>query len=380
MLRVCHVIHSLQEGGAEDVLIDLARASPAHGMEISVVSLLPVDDRRVAAELRASAVEVASVGVRSRWDPRALRRGLDAIRACAPDVVHTHLKHADVVGAFAARRLGVPMVSTLHLIEQPGGPVARLKRTVAANARNRVAAVTIAVSDAQREWYLEAFRADPDRVVTVRNGVRDTPPLAAAARESRRRALGVGPGGVLAAMIAMMRPGKGHHDLLAAAEALGADSGVTFVLAGDGELRAELEARARALPVVFTGFCDDVPGLLAAADFVVHPTHADALPTALIRALAAGRAVVASNVGGVPEIVVPGAGMLVPPGDVTALVGAIRLLTTDAAERERLGRGARQHYEAEFAPERWLERLHDVYLRARARAKSSTGTRGASRP
>ena len=117
---------------------------------------------------------------------------------------------------------------------------------------------------------------------------------------------------------------------------------VRFVLAGSGpeeaRLRARVEAEGLAGRVVFAGFREDVAALLAAADLVVHPSHADALPTALIHALAAGVPAVATRVGGIPEIVGDDAGVLVPPAEPAALAGAVRDLAGDPGGAGRWAR------------------------------------------
>lgn len=328
-----------------------------------------------ARDLEALGVEVRSAGAGSRWDPAALIRGCREIAAMRPDVVHTHLKHADLVGALYARRSQVPMVSTLHLIEDARGTLARLKRAAAAQARVRAAARTIAVSDAQRAWYLDLVRVDHRKVVTIRNGIPAPLPTSVAERERVRAELGLPQDGVVATMIGIMREGKGHDLLLEAVERLEPDHGVTFVLAGDGPLRARLEATAAAAgsPVVFAGFRADIDRLLAASDLVVHPSDAEALPTALIHALAAGLPSVACDVGGVAEVVTPETGVLVPKGDGEAVAHAIRELAGDASRRASLGAAARRRFEAEFRIERWGALLRDLYAEVLDEAEAGTG-------
>ena len=124
------------------------------------------------------------------------------------------------------------------------------------------------------------------------------------------------------------------QDLLVAARRLSGRSGLWFVLAGSGPEEEAVRRRAADLDrVVFSRFREDVGDLLAACDLVVHPSHADALPTALIHGQAAGLPAVATEVGGIPEIVTPGTGILVGPGRPEDLAGAIGDLAGDAAAR-----------------------------------------------
>lgn len=366
-MRVCHVIHNLQPGGAEDLLVDLATVAPSVGIELSVLSLLPLAGHRHAARLQALDVPVVSLDLRSRWSPLALAHGVRAVAGLTPDLVHTHLKHADLVGGVAARRLALPHVSTLHVIEDARSPVQRGKRQVAALVRQRSADRVLAVSDAQRLWYLRTFpRADGARIRTLRNGVMPPPAQDAAERRALRGSLGATDGDLLVLMVGIMRPGKGHDQLLDALAELGAEPRMRVVLAGDGPLRQDLERRVEHLgdrvpPVVFAGFRDDVPALMAASDLVVHPSLAEALPTALIHALAAGRAVVATDVGGTPEVVTPDIGPLVPAGDARALAGALRPLLHDEEARAAAGAAARRRFEAEFDATAWARRLQQTY-------------------
>jgi glycosyltransferase involved in cell wall biosynthesis len=365
-LHVCHIIHTLAPGGAERVLIDLARAAPQADLELSVLSLMPQAEHRYVGMLGEFGVRVQSLELSSRWDLRALYRVLPVVRKLRPDLLHTHLKHADLIGAFAARRLALPMVSTLHVIEDRPAPLQRALRWLAAKARISTADRTLAVSDAVRRWYLETFPADPDRVLTVHNGVMQPHlTIQPEARDRLRENLGVPPGSVMATMVGLIRPGKGHADLIASAGRLPPDLDLHIVIVGDGSLRPTLEAQAArngaGHRVHFTGYRTDVPAILAASDIVVQPSLFDALPTALIEGLAAGLPAVASRVGGIEDIITPEVGILIPPGNPDALVRNLVELAGDPRRRQQMGRAARRRFEQEFDAVRWVRRLRSIY-------------------
>ena len=365
-LRVCHIIHSLAAGGAESLLVDLAVAAPGVDMDVAVLSLMPSEGSVFEHELLRAGAQVVSVDLRTRWDPRGLARSVRAVATLQPNVIHTHLKHADLVGAFAAQRLDLPMVSTLHLIEDSVTGLGRAKRWLGAQARIRAAARTVAVSDALRSWYVRDFPAAAARVVTLHNGVVDPGPSSAGSSLAVRQALGVPPDAVMATMVGVMRPGKGHAEVIAAAQRLPGRPDIRLVLAGDGPLRHELERMAAAderarRSVVFAGWRNDIDDLLAASDLVVHPTLSDALPTALIRALAAGVPVVATDVGGVPEVITPCVGVLVPLGDPGQFASVISELAVDDDRRRRMGCAARARFESEFDASVWARRLRSLY-------------------
>src|SRR5487761_2769316 len=217
-IRVTQIIHGLGPGGAEQALVDLCTAFPGVSVEASVVSLMPIEGHDYAMQLRRRGVAVHTTSLPSRWDVRGLKRAVAVVRDTAPDVVHTHMKHADFLGAIAARRLNVPMVSTLHLIEDAPTPLGRMKRALAAQARLRGASRTVCVSDAVRDWYLQQFSADPASVIPIRNGRRAPADASAADRQQLRAQLGIADSAIAVAVVGIMRPGKGHRTVLDVAQ------------------------------------------------------------------------------------------------------------------------------------------------------------------
>jgi glycosyltransferase involved in cell wall biosynthesis len=253
------------------------------------------------------------------------------------------------------------------LVEDRGRGVAAFKRWLGARVRELGTARTIAVSEAQREWYVATFPVDPSRVMTIHNGVLDpertTEPMCATGERLR---LGLSDDVVVAANVALMRPGKGHNDLLEAVRLLPRDSNLRVLLIGDGPERSALQRELESDPnirdrVLFLGYRDDVPRLLAEVDLVVHPTHADALPTALIHALSRGIPVVATDVGGIPEIIGDDAGVLVPVCDPPRLSAVLQELATNPVRRATLGDAARRRFETGFDAKIWAECLGQVY-------------------
>ena len=370
-LAVWHLIHDLGPGGAEHVLVDLARVAPAAGLDLRVVSMMPLADHVYPQRIREAGVAVDSLELVSRWDPRGPSRLRRLVDREPPAVLHSHLKHADLLAGSVATRAAIPHVSTLHLVEDGVTGLGRMKRNLAARRRMETAAITIAVSAAVRDWYLEAFGEDPDRVVVVPNGIPAPGLVTDEQQHEIRHSFGIEPGQVLAAMVAVMRSGKGHDTLLEAAVRL-RGMPIRFVLLGDGAERSRLEAEAAKLgltdSVIFAGFREDVSDVLAASDLVVHPSLADALPTALIHGQAAGLPAVASDVGGIPEIVVPGTGLLVPPGDPAALAARVATMAGDRGARAEMGAAARRHYLDRFEGGVWASRLRDLYARVSPRS------------
>jgi glycosyltransferase involved in cell wall biosynthesis len=363
-LTVAHLIHSLHPGGAESVLVELAGVADAAGLDLVVVALSPTPHRGHVEALRARGATVVELDL-GRWDPRAFGRAVTELRPRSPQLLHTHLKHADLVGAVAGARLGVPVVSTLHIVEDaPTGVLGRYKRAAGLAARRRTAARTIALSGAQRRWYVDLAGGD-ERLVVLPNGVADPGTPDAGRRDRLRADLGAVDGRPLIVSASLMRPEKGHALLLDAVAQLPSDVRPVVALAGDGALRHELEDRVAADAglrdrVVFLGYRDDVPALLGAADFVLHTSLADALPTTLMQALAVGVPVVATSVGGIPDIVGDEAGLLAPT-EAGPIAAAITRLLGDPGLRHRMGTAGRARFLERFEAVGWAHRLRQLY-------------------
>lgn len=363
-MKITHLVPTLHPAGPEIGLVDLAGVAASAGQELSVVALATTSDTSQVSALRRLGVPVTELGV-APWDPRAALRVAELLRERGAEIVHTHLPQADVVGAAAAVRLRLPAVSTLHRIDnEPADRLDRLRRTARILARQRFMTRTIAISQVQREWYRGLGGPAVD-IVVVPNGVADPGPTDPQLRETTRDGLGVGPGETLAVAAAAMRRGFGHELLLDALEAAPDTAPLVVALAGDGPLRPWMESRVAGTDALrdrvrFVPRHHDPAALLAAADLAVHTGVSGALPTALLRAMAAGLPVVATRVGGVPEIVTPATGVLVPLREIP-IADALVDLAADPARRARLGAAARERFLARFEAVGWARRLQEVY-------------------
>ena len=226
------------------------------------------------------------------------------------------------------------------------------------------AARVIAVSDAARRAYLNRHRERPDRVVTIHSGV--APPLPQRSREEMRKALGISSDAFLVSIVTVLREGKGHDLAMKAVEQLRQrHPTLTLLVVGDGPDRPRIAELAAPLgrSVVLTGHRDDIADVLAATDVLLHPTLMDAFPTALLEASAAALPLLATAVGGIPEIVTDGCnGVLLPaPPSSEAIAAGLERLLLDPNLRARLGSAARASYESEFSAERWAVRLRALY-------------------
>lgn len=332
-------------GGTERVVWELAtRLSPQRfSVHVWLSPVKELDEFASALEGRGLVVDrVAEVD--SRWDWQGMLATWSRLYKLRPSLVHVHhvWPAADRYFATLARAAGVPhLVVTEHIV---GTSHSDGQRALKRDELGRADAVT-AVCGAVADMLVRDYAVSRDRVRVVPNGaeVPDDAAEAPIARAWRERFMSslIRPLWVVAARL---EDQKGHavlFDALAEVWKRGLD--FTLAVAGDGSLRGALEERAAALgigaKVRFLGALDDVGPLYAAADAVVLPSLWEGLPLTLLEAMARSRPVIATEVGGIPEVVEHGVnGHLVPPSNVIALADALELFHRKTDRAVRMGR------------------------------------------
>lgn len=363
-LEVLAVIDHLALGGAEMLLGQFAAAAPRAGIRLRVACFEDGDGSPAAEPLRAAGVEPVNLEVSGRPGKRHLRLMRDHIQSVQPDLVHTHLGTADLIGGLAARSLGVPAVSTIHAVATGWAGVPGAKAAATALGRRCCDARVIAVSESARRAYRKRSWGMGDRVVRIYNGVELTATPGAGA--AVRRELGIAADELLIGMISALRPEKAH-DIAIEAIAMLRDRfpRLRLLVAGQGPCASELARLAAPLGdrVLLTGRRTDVMGVFDALDVCLHPSRMDAFPTTLIEALAASTPVLASAVGGIPEIIDDGrTGVLVPaPPNAATVAAALAALLEDPGRRRSLGAAGREAYEQRFRAGPWLEQTRALY-------------------
>lgn len=373
-LRILHVVDSLEFGGLERVVTDLAIAQQARGHDVGVLSILDTRGFRDVLEAAGIAVDVA--GKQSAMDLGVLRRIRDVVRTRRVDVVHTHNFVPNYYAAAAMRLAGGRhvLVNTCHNMgSRLAGRKLRWLYRMSLRATARVALVGDMVRD-----HLVGTGIVPDaRATAVFNGIptaRFSPdPLR---RALARTALDVTPDTVLLGCVGRLVGLKNHRFLLERMPALcRACPDIALVIVGGGPLEDELRAHAAALGLAdrvrILGARTDTAELLSAMDIFVLPSLTEGLSIALLEACAAGLPVVATAVGGNPEIVTDGVtGRLVEPGDASGMHDALLGLATDAGVRHRVGGAARRWVEEHGSVEAMQQRYHALYLDALGRASA----------
>ncbi len=346
-MRVLHVDPERAWGGGEVQVLALVSALAARG-HASTVAAHP--EGPLARAAAAAGARVVPLGIANHFDLRAAL----VLRRLAPgfDVVHFHTARAHALAPLSRGR-GARLVVTRRMDYVPaGGPYVRF-------LYNRAVDAVIAISEGVRAALVRAgVRAERIRVVP--SGI-DARALAAppAARAAVRREWGLGDDEVAIVALGALEVRKGHAVLLAAAAGLAsAAPRLRYVFCGEGRQAKALAGAAAALDgaVRLVGFRRDVAACLAAADIVALPSFQEGLGVAALEAMAAGRPVVASRVGGLAEAVVhEETGLLVPPGDPTALAAALARLARDPDLRARLGAAGRARVLARYTATRMAE-------------------------
>ena len=366
-LRVAFVLDNLGAiGGTELNAVRTAESLDPDRVQLQLVALKP--DGPMVARYAAAGIPVHSVDLGGSLVGRqavraaaALARRLTAERV---DVVHCHDRYSNVFGVLAARLARGPAVIASKRWWRTS-PSHRVLNGLAYRMADRVLCNSEAVADSARAFE----RAPSDRIVVVPNFVDDDAfdlPLPFE-RAAGRADLGVPDDAIVIGIVARMRPVKDHASLLRAfAQVHAAHPRAWLVCLGDGPLQAELEGLARELGVAdrvrFPGPRPNRPNPHALLDVSVLCSLHEGFPNTIVEAMAAGRPVVATNVGGTVDAVTEGEnGLLVPPSRPDLLAAAIGRLVEDAAARERMGAAGRSRAETRYRRVVAIDALEALY-------------------
>lgn len=352
--RVMIVVHGLETGGAEMMVLHLARELSRAGHPVRVVSLHG-DDTDVAGLMRRAGVDVVALNKAGGPDPRTVLRLRAQMRDFSPAVVHTHLPVLEYV--LPAVRLYGRRVKVIHTVHNIAREETRHRVLREVNRRAfSHGVVPVALNEEVRSSICREYALPPSAVPVVGNGI-DLD----AFRGPQRR----GPRGAGARLLCVARlaPAKNHALLLRTVARL-RESGrdVSLTLVGDGPLRGALEERARELGIServrFAGRRTDTAAFYRDCDLFVLLSDYEGMPMSIIEAMASGLPVVATRAGGVAELVDDGVNGALVEADAAAAAGAIAAICDDPALYARLSAGAvrtSSHYSAEAMMEKYVD-------------------------
>jgi glycosyltransferase involved in cell wall biosynthesis len=363
-VKVLHATKVQGIGGAERHLLELLPALRDRGVDAQFLSLdAGGDAERFHRALSEREVPWSRVRCGADASPRLARDVLRAVRQVRPDLLHTHMVHADLYGSLAAHALRIPFISTRHNDDRYLlGPFRYVDRTFMHGARR-----IIAISDAVRLFH-EGAGLPPDKLVTIHYGLDELP---ARPSEVGPAEAGVPENAPLLLAVGRLIEQKDHATLLRAfAEIVAARPDARLAILGWGPLERQTRELARQLrlddSVLFLGRVEPRDWLLR-ADVFVHTSRWEGFGLVLLEAMLARLPVVATRVSAVPEIVVDGqTGVLAPRGDSGAIAGAATALLDDPGRRRSLGDAGFARARSEFSVERMAVATAAVYREARA--------------
>jgi len=384
--RVLYVITGLNWGGAEAQVVALAQGFKRRGWEVGLVSLL--EAVAYVDTLEREGIPVHSLRMRRGVpDPRGLVALARIYGTFKPAVVHSHMIHANLLARVARLLAPVPaLISTAHSTIEVGRSFRTERSThLAYRLTDFLADLTTIVSQEGLRRFVEGKAVRPDKALYVPNGV-DVSIYRPSkeARDRLRAELGLEETFAWLA-VGRLEEAKDYPTLLRAfAGVVKVKLEARLLIAGEGSLRGELEKLIGDLflqgNVRLLGLRKDIPALMNAADAFVMSSAWEGMPMVVLEAQASGLPVVATHVGGISEVVVPGkTGYLVPPRDPDALADAMKkLMALPPEERIKMGLEGREQVVARYSLEAILDLWEEIYeslLRPRGGPASGKGTR-----
>jgi L-malate glycosyltransferase len=365
--RILLLIKGLGVGGAEQVLVNGIEYLDRTAFDYEVAYFLPWKHDHVPAFERAG-IPVWCLGGRRQADPGVVSRLARLVQDRGIDLLDVHLPYAGVVSRLARRRSGGALLYTEHSLSVQRRLSNFRFLAFAANVatygmNDRLVTVS---EDTARD--VRRFSRNRVPVSVVYNGIPlDAFDVDAARAAAARTALDLGPDEIVVGHVAKMVSKKRQRDLLDAAQiVLDARPDVRFVLGGTGQLQDRLQDQVSRLGIAhamrFSGFVEDVIGMMASFDVFALSSLHEGLPTVTIESLAVGVPVVATNVGGTSEVVDDGiSGILVPPRSPEALADAILRLVEDEALRRRMGEAGAETVRRRFSIRRRVAEIEGLY-------------------
>ena len=374
-LRIAYISSRLDPGGAETQMLALAERLPAD--EFGVDFICTSEAGVFAPRAHAAGARVFSLGAspsknasplgRARHRSHKIAQFVSLIRRNRYDIVDAWMYPDYNLAALSRPLTGVPVIiAGRRNMGEPEWRYGFVERWVDAVAR-RLCDVTVANSQIAAARAIDREHLDPDRVRVIHNGVERADPMPTAQRDLIRAAWGASAEDAVIGCVANYRYVKGLDLLISGFGAvLRAHSNVRLVLVGEGPERPRLESLIKSngltAHVVLHGREPQARRLNAAFDIVALTSRTEGLPNAVLEAEAAGLPVVATDVGGMREVVVDGTtGLLVPFGDRPALARSLLRLISDPGLRARMGQAGVKHVQAAFGMDRFVREFADLY-------------------
>ncbi len=349
--NIIFLIDGLGMGGAERLMLPILKNLDREYFEPRVCALHIKDGNPIADDLRALGIPVDLVLAPYLRDVTAPPRLYEYLKDVKADLVHTQLEMADILGNIVAKFLHLPSVSTIHTMpSQTMKLKSKFHQNLELFALRYFSDTIVSVSEEARKFYMDISHISSKKFLTIYNGI-DLANFENIDHERERTKIrhefGIPTDANLLITVAVLRELKGIQFMIRALPSILAKApNAYYLVVGDGVHRESLEQEVDKAGVrervIFAGQRSDIPQLLVASDLFVLPTLTEALPTVLAEAMAARLPIIASAVGGIPEMITEGEnGLLLPAGDSEALAAACIPLMADSSLRKAMGERGR---------------------------------------
>ncbi len=369
--QIAFLIDGLSMGGAERLMVPILKHLSRQDFEPRVGVLQVKEGNPMADAIRALDVPVDYLQIERLRDLSALPRLLSYLRQHHIDLVHTQLEFSNILGNLSAKLLHLPSVCTVHVL-----PPSDVKAKTKLHQRAEFLFLRlfcdriISVSEDARIYHMQMAGFSPQKIQTIYNGIDLTEFQNHNGRDRAviRQEFGIPTAAKVLTTVAVLRAPKGIEYMIRAMPGvLAREPDTYYLVVGDGPRREALLKEASKLAlnerVIFAGMRKDVADLLAASDVFVLPTLTEALPTVLAEAMALRLPIVASAVGGIPEMISNGkSGYLVKPGNPAELSDVCLKLLSSSESRRSMGDEGLKIAHQKFSIETQVDQMRDLYL------------------
>jgi glycosyltransferase involved in cell wall biosynthesis len=363
-IPIVYMITDLSTGGTPTALLRLLSGIDRTKYDPTVISFYSKDSF-IFNEIMDLNIPVIDLGLTQKWRIDAFWKIKKILKEIHPTILHTWLFHANITGRIFGRFNKVPLIIASRRSTNIGGSWREILMRETSGMNDKI----IAVSEAARKAEIDSSKVPHDKVVTIYNGLDPSPfrTVSNEARQTLRNSMGIPDDVILLGSVGRLHPAKGFNDLITAMELLGRKTRSTqLVIVGEGELKDQLKHQVQKSNldgrIMFTDIRNDIPEILSAFDIFLSPSLWEGLPNVVLEAMAAGKPVVATSVGGTPEVVVDGlTGLLVPPHKPKALANSTLFLCENPKIQKSMGQAGRERVIKHFSIEQMVKQTEELY-------------------
>ncbi len=361
-INVIHLVEELTIGGLEKVLASIVLNLNKKKFNVSVWCLR--EGGYFADKLVKEGIDVKILHIYTSRNPLSIYKLYRLLKIHQFDIIHTHAYSAGIIGRISAFLAGVPVIiSHNHSIYDFYNRYYHLVEWILSLITDRV----ICISEEVNRFTNETQRINSRKLITIHNGIDDDCAVIENRGSDLKNELGISLNHSVIGTIAHLEEHKGHKYLLEAASLLlSSKRDISFLFVGEGTLKEKLKKLCVDLKIenniIFVGERSDISEILFSIDIFVLPSLREGLGLAILEAMACGKPVIATNVGGIPEIVKDGvSGILVPPKDPKSLYRAMSDLLDDREKCEEMGRFGKRVYDESFRARTMVGKIEDLY-------------------